>query len=96
MGEAKAIAKIGLVLQAKGEGYKAVGFHARALAMFAQLGVPFKLGIYEGYLSNCLRVMGRHEFVAACEKAGMTSEDAGKLADSLAKQQPVGPPAVSR
>ena len=57
---------------------------AQALAMFLQMGAgdgprQCRLG-----LGECLKVMGRDKFVAACVKAGKTEPEARKLADQLA------------
>ena len=76
---------IGSTCYSKGEFDKALKYLAQAILVFSAIGDRPKAEKATGELKPLLGQVGREKFVAGCVEAGMTSADAVKLADSLAR-----------
>jgi hypothetical protein len=78
------LANIGSIYYSKGEFDKALKYLAEAMLVFSAIGDRPNAEKAAGDLRPLLGQMGRERFVAGCVEAGMTGEDAEKLAGSLA------------
>ena len=77
------MANAGAVLDRLGKRSEAVAKFLQAAEIYGQIGMPVERGKLLGNLATALGLLGRDGFVTACEKAGMSRKDAGKLAGQL-------------
>jgi tetratricopeptide (TPR) repeat protein len=84
-GAASALSNIGLIYAFQGELERAIRFLALARIIFTSIGAVSQVQRTTTNLRLLLLEAGRDKFTAACVEAGMTGEDAEKLAASLAQ-----------
>jgi tetratricopeptide (TPR) repeat protein len=83
--EAGTLAAVGGRLMERGEYEKAAGLYLAGFEISSALDLAGQTGpgLFRRGLGNCLDFLGRDQFIAACERAGMHRPEAERLAGEL-------------